>query len=110
MGCSDMKMSFLMMILVFSLTHFVQANFNLYAEQNPNGIPLVINEFMASNNRSVMDPQGQYDDWIELYNQGPFAIDIGGMYMTDDVSAPTKWRIPPDTIIDPGAYTLIWAR
>ncbi|MHC4439477.1 MAG: CotH kinase family protein, partial [Planctomycetota bacterium] len=104
-----MKISFLSTILVFSLTCFVQANFSLYAEQNPNDIPLVINEFMASNNSSVTDPQGQYDDWIEIYNHGPYAIDIGGMYMTDNFSAPTKWQVPHATIIDPGVYMLIWA-
>ena len=104
-----MKISFLSMILMFSLTCFVQANFSPYIEQNPNDIPLVINEFMASNNSSETDPQGQYDDWIEIYNHGPYAIDIGGMYITDDFSAPTKWQIPPVTIIGPGVYLLIWA-
>jgi hypothetical protein len=97
------------MILVFSLACFVQANFSLYVETNPNDIPLVINEFMASNNSSEMDPQGQYDDWIEIYNYGSYAIDIGGMYVTDNLSAPAKWRIPPSTIISAGAYVLIWA-
>ncbi|MFH1718007.1 MAG: dockerin type I domain-containing protein, partial [Planctomycetota bacterium] len=29
------------------------------------GVPLVINEVMASNTSSTRDPQGQYDDWIE---------------------------------------------
>ena len=104
-----MKFSFLSMILVFSLTCFVQANFSLYVEQNPNDIPLVINEFMASNNSSETDPQGQYDDWIEIYNHGSYAIDIGGMYLTDNLSAPTQWQIPPETIIGPGVYILIWA-
>ncbi len=31
------------------------------------GIPLVINEFVASNNSSALDPQDQYDDWIEIW-------------------------------------------
>jgi hypothetical protein len=30
---------------------------------------LVINEFMAANTSNARDPQGQYDDWIEIYNQ-----------------------------------------
>jgi len=29
---------------------------------------LAINEFMADNETTVQDPQGDYDDWIELYN------------------------------------------
>jgi len=104
-----MKISFLSMILVCSLTCFMQANVGPYVEQNPSDMPLVINEFMASNNSIETDPQGQYDDWIEIYNHGSFAIDIGGMYMTDDLSDPTQWRIPPETILDSGAYLLIWA-
>jgi len=78
-----------------------------------NGVPLVINEFMASNNNSAQDPQGQYDDWIEIYNYGTDAIDISGMYLTDNLSAPTKWRIQSNsrgsTIIPAGGYLLIWA-
>ena len=77
------------------------------------GNPLVINEFMASNNEAVSDPQGQYDDWIEIYNAGAYAINVAGMYLTDNLSAPTKWRIHSDyratTIIPPGGHLLIWA-
>jgi len=76
-------------------------------------IPLTINEFMASNSKSVEDPQGDYDDWIEIHNFGADAIDVGGMYLTDNMSVPTKWRIPGDdaasTIIPAGGYLLIWA-
>jgi hypothetical protein len=74
---------------------------------------LVINEFMASNSNCIQDPQGQYDDWIEIYNCGTEAIDVGGMYLTDNLSAPTKWRIPANnpaaTTIPSGGYLLIWA-
>jgi hypothetical protein len=74
---------------------------------------LVINEFMASNDSCIQDPQGQYDDWIEIHNYGADAIDVGGMYLTDNLSAPTKWRIPVNnpaaTTIPSGGYLLIWA-
>jgi len=77
------------------------------------GIPLVINEFMASNNNTARDPQGQYDDWIEIWNSGVDPVDIGGMYLTDNLSVPTKWRIPGNnpslTTIAAGGYLLIWA-
>jgi len=58
------------------------------------GQGLYINEFMADNDNIAQDEFGQYDDWIELYNAGPTAIDLGGMYLTDDPSDPTKWMIP----------------
>jgi hypothetical protein len=77
------------------------------------GIPLAINELMASNSSCFQDPQGQYDDWIEIYNYGSNAINMGGMYLTDDLSVPTKWCIPDDrpteTIIPARGYLLIWA-
>ncbi|MFZ2147039.1 MAG: CotH kinase family protein, partial [Sedimentisphaerales bacterium] len=86
-----------------------------------NAVPLVINEFMASNSSCIQDPQGQYDDWVEIYNYGTDAIDIAGMYLTDNLSVPTKWRIPDGnpaamdlaipagTIIPAGGFLLIWA-
>lgn len=56
---------------------------------------LFVNEFMADNDSTIQDPCGSgYPDWIELYNAGSTAIDIGGMYLTDDASDPTKWMIP----------------
>jgi len=86
---------------------------DLTGEWGQTAIPLTINEFMASNSKSVEDPQGDYDDWIEIHNFGVDAIDVGGMYLTDDMSVSTKWRIPGNdpvsTIIPAGGYLLIWA-
>ncbi len=76
-------------------------------------VPVVINEIMASNGKYLADPQGQYDDWIELYNPGDAPIDLGGMYLTDDPDAPTLWQFPQDdpslTTLAAGGYLLVWA-
>jgi len=84
-----------------------------FAEQGDQAdIPLVINELMASNSSVIQDPQGQYDDWIEIHNYGLEAIDMAGMYLTDNLSDSTKWRIPSNntaaTTIPAGGYLLIW--
>jgi hypothetical protein len=75
--------------------------------------PIYINELLASNATSAKDPQGHYDDWIELYNAGPDAIDCAGMYLTDDSTNPRKWQVPLGkeamTTVPPGGYLLIWA-
>jgi hypothetical protein len=71
--------------------------------------PLFINEFLASNNTVNQDERGQYEDWVELYNAGALPLDVGGMYLTDDLSQPTRWRIPDGTIIPAGGFLLIWA-
>ena len=76
-------------------------------------VPLVISEIMPSNSKTARDPQGQYEDWIELHNCGTLPIDVGGMYLTDDLDRPTRWRIPVDdpaaTTIAPQGYLVIWA-
>ncbi len=81
--------------------------------QEGSGVSLVINEVMASNSATKADPQGQYDDWIEVYNYGSASFDVGGLYLTDDPERPTKWRIPTTdptlTTIAPGGCLLIWA-
>ncbi len=74
---------------------------------------LVINEFMASNGATIADEQGQFDDWIELYNGTGSPMDIAGMYVTDDLNNPDKYQIPTDvsgqTTILPYGYVLLWA-
>jgi len=90
----------------------VLAIFSISPVKAQNSASLVINEFMASNSDSIRDPQGQYDDWIEIHNFGSNPINVGGMYLTDDLSFPTKWQIPNDppvTVITHGQYLLIWA-
>ncbi|MCF7976109.1 MAG: lamin tail domain-containing protein [Phycisphaerae bacterium] len=74
---------------------------------------IVINEFMASNGSVIRDGQGQYEDWIELYNTADRPVDAGGLYLTDDLAEPAKWQIPIDraaeTMIDAHGYLIIWA-
>ncbi len=76
------------------------------------GIPLAINEFMASNSSTIADPQGDYDDWVEIYNYGDAPIDLAGMYLTDRLDEPMRWQVPrsasQSTVVPPGGYLLIW--
>ncbi|MHC4603162.1 MAG: LamG-like jellyroll fold domain-containing protein, partial [Planctomycetota bacterium] len=92
------------------------SDFTLLAENwHEEGNPLVINELMASNSSGsdINDLQGDHDDWLEIYNTGNIAVDIGGMYLTDNLSNPTKCWIPDDspadTTIGPYGHLLIWA-
>jgi spore coat protein CotH len=69
---------------------------------------LAINEFMADNETTIADPQGDYDDWIEIYNGSGEAQNLLGLYLTDDLSNPDKWAFP-DTTMDAGGFLLVWA-
>lgn len=71
--------------------------------------PVVINELMASNADTIADPQGEYDDWIELRNTSEQAVDLSGMYLSDNPENPRKWQFPVGSIIAAGGYLIVWA-
>jgi hypothetical protein len=71
--------------------------------------PVVISEFMASNTTTLADPQGDFDDWIELHNLTNSEVDLTGRYLSDEPGNPRKWQFPPGTRIAPDGYLLIWA-
>jgi hypothetical protein len=76
-------------------------------------VPVCINELMAANSSIIADPQGRYEDWIELHNTSKARIDVGGLYLTNDADAPTKWQIPAGnrilTTIPAEGFLVIWA-
>jgi spore coat protein CotH len=71
--------------------------------------PVVINEIMASNSGTIQDPQGEYDDWIELHNVTDAEVDLTGRYLSDEPDNPRKWAFPPGTTIPPLGYLIVWA-
>ncbi len=80
----------------------------------PSPTSLYINEFMASNDGAVPGPQGDYPDWIEIYNAGSEAVMLGGYYMSDDLNDPEKmFQIPstyPDSVtVQAGGFIVFYA-
>ena len=70
---------------------------------------VVINEFMASNTGTLADPQGEFDDWIEIHNITDRDLDLTGLYLTDDPNNPRKWPFPAGTTISSEGFLLVWA-
>ncbi len=74
---------------------------------------LYINELMAINNSVIPDVNDQYDDWIELYNSTDTPIDMGGLYITDDLSKLKLCQIPltdtASTTVPAHGFLLLWA-
>ncbi|MGH1362791.1 MAG: CotH kinase family protein [Calditrichia bacterium] len=68
---------------------------------------LVINEFMADNDSTAMDQDGEFDDWVELYNNSGSEISLAGLYLSDDETELTKWAFP-DTSIAANGYLIVW--
>jgi hypothetical protein len=79
------------------------------ADQKPN---IVINEWMAVNDRTLADPaDGDFEDWVELYNAGTEVLDLSGFTLTDDLEIPAKWsfpNVPNGRPLAPGDYLLVW--
>ncbi len=71
---------------------------------------LVINEWMASNQKTIPDPaDGNFDDWFELYNPDLLTADLSGWFLSDDPADPFKFQIPPGYQIPAGGFRLVWA-
>ncbi len=49
------------------------------------------------------------DDWLEIYNDGPIPVDMGGMFLSDDITNPTKHQIPAGIAIAPYGYLVFIA-
>lgn len=73
---------------------------------------LFINEVMASNTNTIADDFGEFNDWIEIYNNASTPADLAGLSITDDVTFPAKYQFPTGsatTVIAPGGFILVWA-
>lgn len=68
----------------------------------------VITEFMASNDETLQDEEGEYSDWIEIHNPGESSLSLAGWHLTDDLATPTKWQFPSLTL-QPDSYLVVFA-
>ena len=68
---------------------------------------VVINEVCPSNRKLLEDSDGDFSDWIELYNSGSKTVSLGGAYLSDDPDQPDKWRLP-DIRLKPKEYLIVF--
>ncbi|MDF7798496.1 lamin tail domain-containing protein [Pontiellaceae bacterium B1224] len=69
---------------------------------------VVISEFMAKNDETLIDGDGNYSDWIELCNLGESAVDLTGWYLSDDDTDLTQWTFPSKSI-GAGEFLVVFA-
>ncbi|MDA9774666.1 CotH kinase family protein, partial [Saprospiraceae bacterium] len=57
---------------------------------------IVINELVASNDSTSgnQDDQGQYNDWIEMFNNSDRHIDLSRLYLSNENTNLRKWKFP----------------
>lgn len=69
---------------------------------------LIISEFMADNESTMIDEDGDTSDWIEIKNTSSATIDLAGYALTDSFANLMKWVFPSYSL-EPGAQLLIFA-
>ncbi|MFT6048531.1 MAG: hypothetical protein ACI9KI_000256 [Patiriisocius sp.] len=89
-----MKKALLLFVLIMFLT--------------PLWSQVVVNEYSASNLSGYTDNYQSQEDWIELYNSGALAVDLGGYHLSDSDTNTTKWEIPAGITIPANGYLKFW--
>lgn len=82
-------------------------DFNTVLLAYKSSVPLHINEFMADND-IISDNENEFEDWIELYNDGEDDIYLQDYYLSDDANNPIKWKMP-DFVIPGKSFLIFWA-
>lgn len=68
---------------------------------------VVISEFMEKNRTTLRDEDGDFSDWIELWNRSEEAVDISGWSLSDRENQ-LGWTLP-ELSLQPGQRIVIFA-
>lgn len=90
-------------LLIILILNFVPV-FNMYK----NTKQIYINEIMSSNKSTIVSNNGKYYDYIEIYNNYDYDIDLTGYHLSDDINNTLKWSFPSITIKSK-SYLIIYA-
>ena len=69
---------------------------------------LYISEIVASNNYTYKDDEGEYSDYIELYNDNDYDINLSEYRLTDSLYETNKWKFP-NIVIKAHSYLMVFA-
>ena len=69
---------------------------------------IFINEICPANVSIIANSDGQFDDWIEVYNAGTSIINLNGYCLTDDSTKPTLFTFP-NYNLDAGGKVVVFA-
>ncbi len=70
---------------------------------------LLISEIMADNTRTLRDKDGDFSDWIEIYNPSTTeTVSLLGWSLSDDPQKKTQWKFP-DVSVAPDGRIVVFA-
>ncbi len=68
----------------------------------------IINEVLSSNRTVFADEDGDFGDWVEIYNPDAAAYKLDGHFLTDSADDLEKWEFP-DVEIPAKGYLVVFA-
>ena len=57
-------------------------------------LSLEISEFMAANENTLLDEDGDSSDWIEIYNGTGNSVNLSGWFLTSEATNLAQWASP----------------
>ena len=87
----------------YSLLFYLSLTISLCAQST-----VVFNEVMSNNEQTLTDEDGDFVDWIELYNPADVPIQLEGYGVSDDAEEPFKWTFPA-LELQPQQHLLVFA-
>jgi len=103
-----MKKSIILIIIIFliitTLLILIPNTSNDYIKKGK----LYISSIVAKNNTLKEDNNGEYSDYIELYNGYSYQINLNNYHLSDNEYATKKWTFP-NIIINPKEHLIIYA-
>lgn len=68
---------------------------------------LWVSEIVANNVAGMVDEMGEHEDWVEIFNPGGSAVDLTGMFLTDNLGDHRNWMLPP-VILESMEFYIVW--
>ena len=94
----------ILFIIIILLLLFIPSLDNSYILSDK----LYINEIMASNSYTIKDDDGEYSDYIEIYNGYSYSINLEGYHLSDSEFETNKWTFP-NIEINSKEYLIVYA-
>ncbi|MBI4648807.1 MAG: CotH kinase family protein [Bacteroidia bacterium] len=69
---------------------------------------VVINEVCPQNGELLCDEDGDFEDWLELFNSSGAPVNLQGYFLSDKPDSLNKWSFP-NVVIEPDGYLTLFA-
>ncbi|NLK50218.1 MAG: hypothetical protein GX294_06170, partial [Candidatus Cloacimonetes bacterium] len=93
--------------LIFSLSFAYSSTGRMPIRSHKAVFGICINEIMASNETTIADDDGDFEDWVELWNLSNEPVNLESWGLSDKASEPFRW-VFPNVVLQPDQFMLVW--